>query len=334
MPTKLPSGMWRQQVFIGYENGKRKYKSFTAPTKDAARLKALQYSATLPHDSRILTVRNATAQYIEIKRPVLSPSTIQGYSSGLRSMSQYDPVFCERRLYDIDSTVLQEFVNKLYSEGLSAKTARNIYHLIGAVMRHNGFSVPSVTLPTRERPEMYIPDGETVKKLFGAVKGTKWEVPVLLAALGPMRRGEIVGAEMRDLAGNVLYIHRTVIQSTGGETVKNYPKTDKSNRYIVLPDYVVDLIHKQGYICGMTCHDISKNFHVLLQKNGIRHFRFHDLRHAFVSIAHAAGVPDAYIMSRGGWSSTYTMTNVYRHVLDDARKSQDKKVNDLFGELL
>ncbi len=334
MPTKLPSGMWRQQVFVGYENGKRKYRSFTAPTKEGARLKALQYSATLPHDNRILTVRSAITQYIEIKRPVLSPSTVQGYSSGLRSIVEYDPVFCERRLYDLDTTILQEFVNNLYSEGLSAKTVRNIYHLVGAVLRHNGYSVPNVTLPTRERPEMYIPDSDTVKKLFEVVKGTKWEVPVLLAALGPMRRGEIVAAQMEDLDGNVLYVHRTVIQSTGGEVVKNYPKTDKSNRYIVLPDYVVDLIREQGCISQMSCHLISKNFHVLLKKNGIKHFRFHDLRHAFVSIAHAAGIPDAYIMSRGGWSSTYTMTNVYRHVLDDARKEQDKTVNDTFNKLL
>lgn len=335
MPTKLPSGMWRQQVFVGYEDGKRKYKSFTAPTKEGARLKALQYSATLPHDSKIVTVRSAVSQYIAIKQPVLSPSTVHGYSSGLRSMIEYDPVFCERRLYDIDGNILQEFVNNLYSKGKSAKTVRNIYHLIGAVLRYNGYNVPNVTLPTRERPELYIPDAETVKKLFEVVKGTKWEVPVLLAALGPMRRGEIVGADIADLSpGNVLYIHRTVIQSDGGETVKNYPKTDKSNRYILLPDYVADLIRKQGYVCGMSCHMISKDFHVLLKKNGIKHFRFHDLRHAFVSIAHAAGVPDAYIMSRGGWSSTYTMTNVYRHVLDDERKEQDRLVNDTFAGLL
>ena len=30
---KLDSGSWRCLAFIGMENGKRKYKSFTAPTK-------------------------------------------------------------------------------------------------------------------------------------------------------------------------------------------------------------------------------------------------------------------------------------------------------------
>lgn len=330
MPTKLPSGMYRQVVFVGYEDGKRKYKSFTAPTKERAKLAALKYSASIPHGKNG-TVRSAMSQYIDIKRPVLSPSTITGYVSNFRTIESYAPDFAERRLYTIDADAMQRFVNVLYKSGLSAKTVRNIYHLIGAVLRYNGFSVPQATLPTRTRPEMYIPDAETVKELFTIIKGTKWEVPVLLAALGPMRRGEIAAASIDDLDGNVLYVHKTVLE---GNKVKDYPKTDRSNRYIMLPDYVADLIRQQGYVTHMTIKSISKDFHVLLRKNHIRHFRFHDLRHAFVSIAHAAGVPDAYIMARGGWSSTYTMTNVYRHTLDRERIEQEKKVNDTFSELI
>jgi hypothetical protein len=36
-----------------------------------------------------------------------------------------------------------------------------------------------------------------------------------------------------------------------------------------------------------------------------------------VSALHAAGVPDAYIMQRGGWSSDGVMKSVYRHTLAD-----------------
>ena len=41
---KLPSGNYRVNLFIGMENGKRKYKSFTAPTKKEAELLAAQYN--------------------------------------------------------------------------------------------------------------------------------------------------------------------------------------------------------------------------------------------------------------------------------------------------
>ena len=54
-------------------------------------------------------------------------------------------------------------------------------------------------------------------------------------------------------------------------------------------------------------------------------FRFHDLRHYCASIMHAIGIPDQYIMSRGGWSSDNVMKAVYRNVIDLENVRQNKK---------
>ena len=40
---KLPSGNYRVRLFVGMEDGKRKYKSFTAPTKKEAERQAAVY---------------------------------------------------------------------------------------------------------------------------------------------------------------------------------------------------------------------------------------------------------------------------------------------------
>ena len=234
------------------------------------------------------------------------------------------------RLSDINKKALQQAVNSL-SQGLSPKSVRNIIRLVGSVLRENGYQVPAVALPARIRPDTHIPDRKEVQILMEAVRGSRWEVAVLLAALGPMRRGEIVAARLEDLEGNVLHVHRAAIEDEHcKQVIKETPKTDASNRYILLPDYVADLIRKQGYVTNMTIKQISKGFNVLLKQIGLPPFRFHDLRHAFVSIAHAAGIPDAYIMERGGWSTSYTMTQVYRHTLSQERQKMDRKVNDLF----
>ncbi|MBR0090420.1 MAG: site-specific integrase, partial [Lachnospiraceae bacterium] len=59
--------------------------------------------------------------------------------------------------------------------------------------------------------------------------------------------------------------------------------------------------------------------------------RFHDLRHYSASILHAIGVPDQYIMERGGWSDDRVLKAVYRNTLDDQSKAFTKKANDYFS---
>ncbi len=46
-------------------------------------------------------------------------------------------------------------------------------------------------------------------------------------------------------------------------------------------------------------------------------YRFHDLRHYSASIMHAMGVPDQYIMKRGGWSNDRVLKDIYRGTVAD-----------------
>ena len=50
---KLPSGAYRCLIYIGDENGKRKYKSFTAKTKKEAEFKATQFALNHKDDTDI-----------------------------------------------------------------------------------------------------------------------------------------------------------------------------------------------------------------------------------------------------------------------------------------
>lgn len=42
------------------------------------------------------------------------------------------------------------------------------------------------------------------------------ELPVLLAAFGPMRRGEICAFESSDISGNVVHVNKNMVKEEGG----------------------------------------------------------------------------------------------------------------------
>jgi len=141
MATKLPSGSYRTQVFVGYDKGKRVYKSFVAETAKKADLLALQWQAEHPSDVSGKTLESCIDAFLRAKRPVLSPSTIRGYVSiQTRLKDDFKPLVV-RRIHTITGDDMQGLINKLYEDS-SAKTVRNYYGFLSAVFRANGLSIP------------------------------------------------------------------------------------------------------------------------------------------------------------------------------------------------
>ena len=81
------------------------------------------------------------------------------------------------------------------------------------------------------------------------------------------------------------------------------------------------------------CPDtITKKYIDLRNSLGIT-CRFHDLRHYAASVMHALGVPDQYIMERGGWSSDQTLKAVYRNTLSNESKKFSDQTNAHFENM-
>ena len=331
---KLPSGAYRCLIFDQIEDGKRKYKSFTAPTKKEAEYLATQYIMEKEERNRIPKNKGIFSdeleKYIVTKEAVLSPSTIRGYRNIQKMLKEKYTKFCNLKISDITQEDVQTVVSSL-SKTKSPKTVRNYHGLISSVLGSN--LVLNTTMPQKVQPDLYIPSDSEIQALVNAVRDTELEIPVLLGAFCMMRRGEICGLSMDDIKGNTIHVHHSLVLGTDKKWHLKAPNTEKSDRYIEAPEFVTDRIREVGHITTLNPHSITIMFQRVLDRNSINHFRFHDLRHYSASIRHALGIPDAYIMADGGWRSDKVLKSVYRHAMNDRKKEMSNIANSHFQEL-
>lgn len=81
-------------------------------------------------------------------------------------------------------------------------------------------------------------------------------------------------------------------------------------------------------------HYLTSAFPKLLEKNGLRRIRFHDLRHSCASLLLANGVSMKQIQEWLGHSDFSTTANVYAHLDYNSKlSSADAMVNGLKGAL-
>lgn len=332
--TKLPSGSWRVQVFLYRDtDGKRHYKSFTARTADEAEFAALEWklgkSNEKPED---ITVYQAITRYVESKTNVLSPSTIKSYI-GMQK-NYFSDQFGNQLICKLNSTIVQIWISDL-SVKVSPKTVRNAHALLTSSLDMFAPDLRLITtLPAKKKPELYTPSDADIKSLIDYIKGKELEIAVLLAAFGPMRRGEICALTSNDIKGNTVCVNKSMVIGPDKQWHIKQPKTYGSYRDIEFPEFVIERIKGiDGRIVKCTPAQITNRFSRAIVFSKSPHFRFHDLRHYAASIMHAIGVPDQYILQRGGWKTDGVMKSIYRNVIDAESVKQNKKIISHFDSL-
>lgn len=325
---KLPSGSYRIRVYDA-RTGSRK--SFTSKSKNEVKAMAARYVAGMDDIAAgRMSVQNAIDQYIQNRSAVLSPSTNREY----RMSAKRD--YTDIGYMDIDtikSEDIQAFINE-YAKTHSPKTTRNVYGLLRtAIKAVRPNKVINVTLPQKEVINRHIPSDDDIKLLLDAATGNIKKA-ILLAAFGTLRRGEICALTYSDINENIIHVHSDMVLGTEGWVIKEIPKTAASDRYIEYPAKVIEEIGTgTGRIISCNPGALTDSWDKLRGKLGLD-CRFHDLRHYAASIMHAIGIPDQYIMERGGWSSDAILKSVYRNILDDKKKEFTDKVNSYSDGLL
>ena len=335
--TKLKSGNYHVLVYCGKDSaGKEIRKSFTGPDK----AKVLADAAAWKSDHRVVSgsstsFSDAMGSFFRIRQTSLSPSTMRGYRAIENVLRQDHPAFCNSNCYNISAEDLQRLIDAWIRSESSPKTVKNRIGFITAVLGQKGIRCPVVRLPQVPVPDLNVPDSDIVRQTLQAAKDYSLEmwICVMLAATGPLRRGEIAALTMDDIDfdNNVVHVHHSMVFGTDCKWHVKVPKTKSSDRFIVMPKAVIDAIKQQGYVTHWDPCSMYRRFVRMLKRNGIEAYRFHDLRHFCVSELLGAGVEDIFITERTGHSSLGTMER-YKHILSNRRAKVNKRIMSDFNK--
>lgn len=189
----------------------------------------------------------------------------------------------------------------------------------------------------KSRYEARIPEEGEISKMIVAARGKKIELPLLLALWLGLRASEIRGLTWESIEGNTMTISRAIVQGEDGPAEKT-TKTISGARKLRVPPYILDVIARQPktdeHITHMSGQAMYKAFSRLCEKEGLPHYRFHDLRHANASVMLALNVPDKYSMQRMGHATNNMLKSVYQHTMLKKREEVDDAVDNYFTQIL
>lgn len=305
-------------------------------------VKGKEYSVTLDHkptmyeaeqlikeksDTKNITFEKACRNYIDAKSNILSPSTIVSYESIIRNTSND---LLKTKLPNLNNQIIQQEVNE-YAAHHSSKSTRNFNGFLMSVVKFYALNIKSPNLPPKTPKKVFIPSEEQIKLIYDEIKGTKYEVAIILASMG-LRRSEICALTIDDLNGNTLTINKALVYDKNKQWIVKETKTEDSTRTIQVPDYVADLIREQGYVYEGFPGQIYKRLTDIEKKLGIPHFSLHKMRHFFASYMHQLGYTDKQIQAFGGWKTDGVMKTVYQHEMEMEKAKASMSNN--FGTLI
>ena len=263
------------------------------------------------------------------------------------------------KLKELTTEDIQEFYSAQL-ERVSANTVIHYHAIIHRALKYavkikTIQSNPAVNVE-RPRKEKFIGsfyDKKEINTLFDIIQGHPLEVAIKLAAFYGLRREEIIGLKWTaiDFENNTLTIQHTVMEcNLDGkhiEVASDTAKTDSSLRTMPLVTNFREMLlakkEKQEHyrkLCGRSyCKEyldyifvnemgerwkpryLSDGFKRILEQNGLRRIRFHDLRHTCASLLLANNVPMKKIQEWLGHSEFSTTANIYAHLDFQSKKS-------------
>lgn len=259
-----------------------------------------------------------------------SPSTVKGYKSKYTTSPAW---FQELNINSVTEELLNKAVEE-YAGTHSPKSTRDmhsLWHSILAEYRPN-FTY-SIKLPTVTKKKEYEPSTKDIKAILEYAKGSRYYMVLKLASIG-LRRGEACCVFAEDInSDNVLTINKAmIVDENNKQVIKDSPKTDASNRRILIPGDLADMIRTNGQAFEGNMHTINEYLHKAQDALNIPRFRLHIMRHFAAAYLLKNGFNTVQIEDYMGWEhGSSVMQKVYAYNLDP--EDSQKDIASAFADL-
>lgn len=292
----------------------------------------------------------------------LAENTYRGYRTNINN--HIIPVIGDIKLNSLKPEDIDRLLLTMTEKGLSVTSQRYVISVIRKslnwavkrrILRFNVIDYVDIPKPEKFNPTVL--NEEQLQVLLNYCSSSPLLTPISLILLTGLRRGEALGLKWSDIdfENKVLHVQRSATPAKGGYHFSPC-KTEKSNRFLSLPDIAVSVLENwkmyqsefyltidnfnpddyvfYNYTCKiLSCSAIRRYYKKALQDCNLPDIRIHDLRHSYATLLLKKNIAPKVASKMLGHSDTRTTLDIYTHVLTNMQEPVTNAINDTFKDI-
>lgn len=315
--------------------------------------------------NRHIRLADFCATYLDIKKDVLSPRTYEAYERTINNL--IIPTLGHIKLSDLKPAHVQQFIKYMQDSStsqLSPSTIKRKLAILQFILRQavkleyiqtNPANAEKLSLPKQIAPKVEIFTKQEAAEILTYLEREplQYQCVIQLAIMTGARLGELVGLKFSDIdfANRRITIARTAYKLTGKPIMTKAPK-DNDVRTVTVNESCIELLkllklQKENersnlgtaWVGGewlftqwdgsiMYPQTPSQWFSKFLERNGLKHRKFHALRHTSATLLLYGGVNIKQVQGRLGHSDI-KVTNMYLHCIQEADEAAANVLQDM-----